>query len=208
MQTFLIGLLALVIGAAFCLAGYRFILFLLPIWGFFAGFSIGASAMVDLFGGGFLATTSSWLVGIVVGLVFAVLSYLFYYFAVALLGASVGYLIGTGFMALLGIQPGVLSFVVGVLAAAVLAGVVLILNVPKLLLILLSALGGAAIMIAGLLLLLGRIPLEALRYGVVGSVIQASWFWLLVWLVAAGVGLVVQWESTQRYTVEPQLYPM
>jgi hypothetical protein len=208
MQTFLIGLLALVIGAAFCLAGYRFILFLLPIWGFFAGFSIGASAMVDLFGGGFLSTTSSLVVGFVVGLVFAVLSYLFYYFAVAVLGASVGYMIGTGFMALLGIQPGVLSFVIGVLAAAVLAGVVLFLNVPKLLLIVLSALGGAAVMIAGLLLMLGRIPLEALRYGVVGSVIQASWFWLLVWLVAACVGLVVQWESTQRYTVEPQLYPM
>jgi hypothetical protein len=208
MQTFLIGLLALVIGAAFCLAGYRFILILLPIWGFFAGFSIGASAIANLFGGGFLATTSSWLAGFVVGLVFAVLSYLYYYFAVAVLGASVGYMIGTGFMALLGIQPGVLTVVVGVLGAAVLAGVVLYLNVPKLLLIVLSALGGAAIMIAGLLLILGRIPLEALRYGVVGSVIQDSWFWLLVWLVAAGVGLVVQWESTQRYTVEPQLYPM
>jgi hypothetical protein len=208
MQTFLIGLLAVVIGAAFCLAGYRFILILLPIWGFFAGFSIGASAIANLFGGGFLATTSSWLAGFVVGLVFAVLSYLYYYFAVAVLGASVGYMIGTGFMALLGIQPGVLTVVVGVLGAAVLAGVVLYLNVPKLLLIVLSALGGAAIMIAGLLLILGRIPLEALRYGVVGSVIQGSWFWLLVWLVAAGVGLVVQWESTQRYTVEPQLYPM
>jgi Domain of unknown function (DUF4203) len=208
MQTFLIGLLALVIGAAFCLAGYRFILILLPIWGFFAGFSIGASAIANLFGGGFLATTSSWLAGFVVGLVFAVLSYLYYYFAVAVLGASVGYMIGTGFMALLGIQPGVLTVVVGVLGAAVLAGVVLYLNVPKLLLIVLSALGGAAIMIAGLLLILGRIPLEALRYGVVGSVIQDSWFWLLVWLVAASVGLVVQWESTQRYTVEPQLYPM
>src|SRR5260370_32238315 len=138
MQTFLIGLLALVTGAAFCLAGYRFFLFLLPIWGFSAGFSIGASAMVDLFGGGFLSTTSSLVVGFVVGLVFAVLSYLFYYFAVTVLGASVGYMIGTGFMALLGIQPGVLSFVVGVLAAAVLAGVVLFLNVPKLLLIVLS----------------------------------------------------------------------
>src|SRR5258708_13431749 len=158
MQTFLIGLLALVVGAAFCLAGYRFVLFLLAIWGFFAGFSIGASAMVALFGGGFLATTSSVVVGVVVGLVFAVLSYLYYYFAVAVLGASVGYMIGTGFMALLGIQPGVLTVVVGVLGAAVLAGVVLYLNFPKLLLIVLSPLGGPALLLAGLLLILGRIP--------------------------------------------------
>ncbi len=208
MQTFLIGLFALVVGAAFWLAGYRFILFLLPIWGFFAGFSIGASSMVALFGGGFLSTTTSWLVGLVVGLIFAILSYLFYYLAVTLLGAAVGYMIGTGFMALLGISPGFLSFVVGVLVAAVLAGLVLLLNVPKLLLIVLSAMGGAATMIAGLLLILGQIPLDALQYGVVGSVIKDSWFWLLSWLVAAAIGVVVQWESTRRYTIEPQLYPM
>jgi hypothetical protein len=208
METFLIGLFALVVGAAFWLAGYRFILFLLPIWGFFAGFSVGASAVVALFGGGFLSTTSSWLVGIVVGLIFAVLSYLFYYFAVVVLGASVGYMLGTGFMALLGFSPGFLSFVAGVFVAAILVGLVLFLNAPKLLLIGLSAFGGAATMIAGLLLMLGRIPLGTLQYGIVGSVIKGSWFWLLVWLVGASVGLVVQWESTQRYTVEPQQYPM
>lgn len=208
METFLIGLFALVVGAAFWLAGYRFILFLLPIWGFFAGFSIGASAMVDLFGGGFLSTTTSWLVGFAVGLIFAILSYLFYYLAVTILGAAVGYMLGTGFMALLGINPGFLSFVVGVLVAAVLAGLVLLLNVPKLLLIVLSAMGGAATMIAGLLLMLGQIPLDALQYGIVGSVIKDSWLWLLTWLVASAIGVVIQWESTQRYRIEPRLYPM
>jgi hypothetical protein len=208
METFLIGLLALVVGAAFCLAGYRFFLILLPIWGFFAGFSVGASAMVALFGGGFLATTSSWLVGIIVGLIFAVLSYLFYYFAVVVLGVSVGYMLGTGFMALLGIQPGLLTVIVGVAVAAILAAAVVVLNAPKRLLSVLSALGGAATLVAGLLLILGQIPLQALRYGIVGSVIRESWFWSLVWIAAACVGLVVQWETTQRYSVEPELYPM
>ena len=208
METFLIGLLALVVGAAFCLAGYRFLLFLLPIWGFFAGFSIGASAIVALFGGGFLSTTSSWLVGIVVGLICAVLSYLFYYAAVVVLGAAVGYLLGTGFMALLGFQPGFLTFIVGVVVAAILGAAVVLVNAPKLLLIVLSALGGAATLVAGLLLILGQIPLGALRYGMLGAVLRESWFWSLVWIAAACIGLVVQWESTQQYTVEPQLYPM
>lgn len=208
METFLIGLLTFLVGAAFCLAGYRLFLILLPIWGFFVGFSIGASAMVALFGGGFLATVSSWLVGIVIGLVFAVLSYLFYYFAVIVLGASVGYLIGTGFMTLIGVQPGFVSFIVGVAVAAVLATLVMLLNAPKLLLIVLSALGGAATVVAGFLLMLGLIPLEAVRYGIVGAMIQGSWFWLLVWIVVACVGVVVQWESTQQYTVDPELYPM
>jgi hypothetical protein len=208
MQTFFIGLLGLVVGAAFCFAGYRFFMFLLPIWGFFAGFSIGASAMVELFGGGFLATTTSWLVGIGVGLIFAVLSYLFYYVAVVILGAAVGYMIGSGFMVWLGVQSGFVTFICGVLAAAILAAAVVFLNAPKLLLIVLSALGGAATMIAGFLLMLGLIPLEALHYGIIGAVVQSSWLWLLTWLVAAGVGLAVQWETTQAYTVEPQMYPM
>ena len=208
METFLIGLLALVVGAAFCLAGYRLLLFLLPIWGFFAGFSIGASATVALFGGGFLSTTASWLVGLVVGLLCAVLSYLFYYGAVVVLGATVGYMLGTGLLALLGIQPGFMTVVVGVIVAAALAAVVVVLNAPKLLLIVLSALGGAATLVAGLLLILGQISLEALRYGIVGAVVRESWFWALVWAVTACIGLVAQWETTQRYAAEPELYPM
>src|SRR5690348_17921685 len=119
MQAVLIGLIGLVIGAAFCFAGYRFFLILLPIWGFLAGFSIGASALTALFGNGFLSTATSWIAGIVVGVVFGVLSYMFYYVAVTVLGATVGYEVGSGLMAWGGFTPGFLTVLVGVLFAAV-----------------------------------------------------------------------------------------
>ena len=63
--TITLALLAALLGAAFLLAGYRFFLVMLPIWGFFGGFWIGAYAISLILGGGFLATTTGLVVGFV-----------------------------------------------------------------------------------------------------------------------------------------------
>ncbi len=118
-QDFLIGALILLVGAAFCFAGYRFFRILITIWGFFAGFNLGAAGMTALFGQNFLGTTTGWVLGLVVGLVIAVLAYFFYYVAVVLLGASVGYSLGSGLIAAFGLNnPGFLSVTVGIVLAA------------------------------------------------------------------------------------------
>jgi hypothetical protein len=70
----LLGALAIGIGLAFAFWGFRVFLILLPIWGFFAGFLLGAQGMTYLFGDAFLATTLGWVVGFLLGLLFAVLS--------------------------------------------------------------------------------------------------------------------------------------
>jgi hypothetical protein len=72
-QDFLIGVLVLLVGATFCFVGYRFFRILIAVWGFFAGFNLCAAAMTALFGQNFLGTTTTWILGLVVGLVFAVL---------------------------------------------------------------------------------------------------------------------------------------
>jgi hypothetical protein len=92
--------LAIIVGLVALLYGYRLFLILLPIWGFFSGFAIGATATSAFFGGGFLATIVGWVIGFFVGLVFAVLSYLFYIVGVALLSATFGFFLGYGFMLL------------------------------------------------------------------------------------------------------------
>jgi hypothetical protein len=76
-QSLLVGIIGIALGSAIMLLGYRLALILLPIWGFFAGFLLGAQLLQEFFGDGFLATTASWVVGVVLGLLFAVLSYLF-----------------------------------------------------------------------------------------------------------------------------------
>ena len=202
-QDFLIGLLILVVGAAFCFAGYRFFRILIAIWGFFAGFNLGASGMAALFGQNFLGTVTGWVLGIVVGLVIAMLAYFLYYFAIVVLGASVGYAIGSGLMGAIGLNnPGFLSVIVGVVLAVILTILVLALNLPKLLIMVLTAIGGAAAIVSGFLLLFGQIPLAALQYGFAAAAIRASWIWSLVVIVLAVVGFVAQWRTMQEYTLE------
>ena len=79
------AVIALFFGAVVAFAGYRFFLVLLPIWGFFFGFGLGAQTIQALFGEGFLSTITSWAVGFGVAVVFAGLSYLFYFIGVGLL---------------------------------------------------------------------------------------------------------------------------
>src|SRR3954466_3169465 len=92
------SLFALLFGSILAFSGYRFFLFLLPIWGFFFGFALGAETIQAIFGTGFLSDVTSWVVGFFAGLLFAVLSYLFYFAAVAILAGSLGYTLGVGFM--------------------------------------------------------------------------------------------------------------
>ena len=63
---------------------------------------------------------------------FAVLSYLFYWFAVLFIGASVGYALGLGLLALLGNGgDNLMGLIFGLVGAAIVAGIVVVLRVPK-----------------------------------------------------------------------------
>ena len=202
-QDFLIGALVLLVGAAFCFVGYRFFRILIAIWGFFAGFNLGAGAMTALFNNAFLGTTTGIVLGLVIGLVFAALAYFFYYFAVVLLGASVGYSIGTGLMAAIGLNPsGFVSVIVGIAVAVVLALIILLFNLPKILIMVFTALGGAVAMLAGLLILLGQVKVAYLQYGDAVALVKASWFWSIVAIALAAVGFLAQWRINQEYTME------
>jgi hypothetical protein len=204
LSTILIAIFALLIGVAALLAGYRFFLILLPIWGLFAGLWLGATAVTTIFGQGFLATVTGWVVGIVVGLIFAVLSYLFYIVGVAILAASAGYWLGTGLMTAIGFDPGILVFIVGFIAAIVIAGIVILFNVQKYVVIAITALGGSTILLSGILLLFGKLSIDQLGAGLLVPLKSASPFWLLIWLVVAVVGFVFQVQTTRSYEMEPR----
>lgn len=195
------AIIALIIGVLALLAGYRLFLLLLPIWGFFAGFAMGAHATTLIFGTGFLSTLTSWIVGFVAGLIFAVLSYLIYIVGVALLSAAFGYFLGAG-LALLFFDPGLIVTLVGVAGAVVMAFIVLAFNIQKPVLEFVTAFGGATAVLAGLLLLLGRIPFEALGQNPVRAVLDDSIFWLIVWLVLGFVGFGIQIVSNRTYVIE------
>jgi hypothetical protein len=195
------AILALIIGVLALVAGYRLFLLLLPIWGFFAGFAMGAHATTLIFGTGFLSTATSWIVGFVAGLVFALLSYLIYIVGVALLSAAFGYFLGAGVM-LLFLEPGLIVTLVGLAGAVVMVFVVLAFNIQKPVLEFITSFGGATAVLTGVLLLFGRIPLDALGGNPVRAVLDDSIFWLIVWLVVGFVGFGIQIASNRTYLIE------
>jgi hypothetical protein len=191
LEGFLLGAIALVVGAGFCFYGFKFFLVLLPLWAFVVGFGAGAQAMAVIFGDGFLATIVGWVVGFLTGAVLAVISYLWYWAAVVLLGGFVGYELGLGLMALVNLH-GFGAIAIGVILGVVFAIGTIVLGVPRVLVVVLTALGGAATVVGGALLIIGRIKPEALGDGVVGAIIYDNILWLLVFAVVAAVGMIYQ----------------
>ncbi len=191
-MTLVIAIVAMLIGAAFAFAGWRFFLLLLPFWGLLVGFNVGTEVVTAIFGDGTFATVTSWAVGFVLALVFAVLSWMWWYFAVALLGASVGFALGQAAWGIIGSETGLIALVLGLVVGAVFGIGVLVLNVPRVLVIVLSGLGGAAAILAGWFVLTGAIPSDQIRWVMVGKEITSSWFYLIVWAVIAGAGMIAQ----------------
>lgn len=208
MQSFLMSLFALMIGAAFCFAGYLYFSVLLPVWGFFTGFSLGASIEADLSGSRFLSDATSWIAGIALGIGVAALSYLFFAVAVVVLSAFVGYEIGTSLLAWSGLAADSLFVVIGALVAIALVIMAILLSEREEFIVLLAALGGASVLLLGIALLFGQIPLTNLRFGIAGSYTRASWLWLAVWLAVASVGFVVQWRGARKRLTDTQPYPL
>jgi hypothetical protein len=160
--------------------------------GLLVGFNVGTDAVSALFGDGTFATLTSWLVGAVLAVVFALFAYLYYYAAIALLGGAVGYAIGTSLWGIIGNEYGLIAFIIGLALGAVVAIGVIALNVPKLLVIVLTGLGGAAVILAGWFILIGKMPVDSIHWTYVGKLITDSWFYLIVWGVIAAAGILAQ----------------
>ncbi len=194
------GIIALLFGSMLLLAGYRFFLFLLPIWGFIFGFGLGAQSVQAIFGDAFLSTATSWVVGFGVALVFAVLSYLFYFAAVAIVGGALGYTLAVGLLQAIGLNFGFVVWLIG-LAAAVVVGVgVLVLNVQKWVVIAATAILGAGVIVGCFLFLFGG-PATQVLQNPVRLALQASPWWTLAFVVLAVFGIVAQFQSTKQFEV-------
>jgi hypothetical protein len=122
---------------------YRLFLILLPIWGFFFGLLLGANTVQWLFNGtGLLVNVTSWVVGLVVGAVFAVLSYLFFIAAVAIIAGSLGYFVSVYFLLWVGMKAGFLLWLIGIVVGVILIFVTLQFNLQKWVIIITTAPNG------------------------------------------------------------------
>lgn len=195
--------IALLFAAALIFGGYRFFLFLLPIWGFFFGFGLGAQAVQALFSNGLFATVTSWVVGFIVAVLFALLAYFFYAGAVAVAAGALGYLLGVGLMDLFGLTG--LSFITFLVAIILAAGLIVItfrFNLQKYIIIAATAIGGAGLAVGVILLGVGGATLIQLAEHPVRLLWQTSPFMAIVFVLLAVAGIVVQIQANRRFEIE------
>jgi len=191
----LLGALAVAIGLAFAFWGFRVFLILLPIWGFFAGFLLGAQGVTYIFGDGFLITTFGWVVGFLLGLLFAVLSYLYYWVAVILLGGALGYQLTLGLLHWIGFEAdGLIAFILAIIGGAIFAVGFFLLQMPAVLVIVATAISGAGATIAGVAIGLGLIDVERMQGGIFGvfNYSDVGWLGLIAAIVLAFAGAIYQ----------------
>ena len=191
----IVGLIALLVGLALCFAGIKYFLLLLPVWGAVVGFIVGSNLWYAISpNDGFIATTIAIVIGIVVAVAFAALSYLYYYVAVIIAGGALGYLLGIGVMGIFGLT-GIIAWIVGLIVAVLFAGFFLRTAMPIWLAIWATAIGGASAIVTGLGIFLGQVKLEDLNYGILNALWQAEGvgpLWIVVGVVLAVVGFFAQ----------------
>lgn len=200
--TLLAGGLLLFLGTVIAFAGYRLFLVLLPIYAFFFGLSFGAHSMQALFGDGFLSTTTSWIVGFFVGALFALVSYLFWVFAVAVVAGSLGYSLVVGFFSLFGVNLGVLVWLVAVAVGIAFAVGTILLNVQKAVVVVATALLGAYTIVGTFLFLFTSETPERIAERGAEVVLDDHPLWFLIFAVVAAVGMLFQFQINRGYEVE------
>ena len=202
-EMFCATLLALFLGAVILLGGYRLFLILLPIWGFFFGFGLGAHTVSLLFGQEFFATVTGWVVGFFVGLLFGLLSYLFYAVAVAIIAGSLGYMVGVGLMNAIGLEGGFIVWLVGIALAIVVIFVTFKWNLQKYVIIVATSAAGTLVIVGTFMFGLAGLQVAQLARNPVRNAFEDSPLWAILAIVLVIVGIVVQLRTSMVYELEP-----
>lgn len=192
MSDIVIGILAVLAGAVFCFRGVLAMRFVIALWGAFVGLNLGAGLVAAITGDGFFGTALGWIVGILVSVLFSVLAYLYYTVAVTLAMASVGFVLGTAVMVAVGVTWNWVIITVGVLLGVLLAVLTLAVDLPAVLLVIVSVLGGAATVVGGLMLLAGTVDTADFDHATITGNISDSWWWYAIYVALILAGAVAQ----------------
>jgi hypothetical protein len=192
MEDLLVGTLAVAVGGALCFRGYAALRLVISVWGAFAGFVLGAGVVAGATGEGFLASALAWVVGLAVAAAFGLLAYAYYAISVLIGMSAIGFTLGTTAMVALGVTWSWVVVLVGIVVGALLAVLAIAGDLPRLILALLGAFAGSSIVIAGILLLIGRVDRGDLAATDTTAALDLWWGWTAAYLLLAVAGLSSQ----------------
>lgn len=191
------AILLIAVGLAVSFFGLKTFRLLLPMIGLVTGAMSGFIGFQSIFGTGIVSTAVAVMVALAVGVVLALLSFLFFRFALWLYTA----LLGVGLFSYLGVALGLSQFgfvifllgVFGFILGAILASHD---EFSASAVMAFTSLAGVAFVLAGVFLIVGKLSIEDLNAaGVVSSmlkVVDQSFMWLLVWLGGALISMQIQ----------------
>lgn len=202
MQDIALGILAVLVGLFLVTRGQWAARFMITIWGAFVGFAAGASIVAAVTGDNLFATALGWTLGVILGLVFAVFAYLYYAVAVVIALSSMGFLIGATVTQAIGISWTWLYSLVGLAFGVAFAIWAIAANLPRILLIVLSASAGATVTIAGVMLVFNI--LDAVDFADAGLAVSISdyVFWYIAYLVLFIAGIAIQYRDALKQSAE------
>ena len=196
MSDITVGVIAILTGAVFCFRGYLAMRIIIPLWGAFAGFLLGAGIVSGA--DGFLGSALGWIVGIVLAVVFGAIAYFFYAVAVMIGMLAIGFALGTSLMVALGVTWSWLIVLSGVALALALAVVALAADLPMALLTVLTAMAGASTIMAGLMLVSGVTDVGDFDSVQTTKVLADDWWWYAIYVVLALGGMIAQFRDVER----------
>lgn len=197
----------IILGVLCALLGQQLFRLLLPLVGLAAGLVVGFSGVQSTFGTGAVSLSVAIVVALILGVIMAALAFMFFDLAVivftAVLGATALTYLGTalglednGFVLfLLGLSGAILGFR---LATATPLSVSLVISV--------MAFFGVALILGGVLLLVGDITLDMIQEnGIIPSVmdtVSQSLLWFVAWVGGSLVAARVQTAALQQEMFE------
>ena len=200
MRDIVFGLIAVFVGLTFCFRGYLTMRVVIPVWGAFSGFAIGAGLVSAISGDGFLANALGWIVGVVFAMVVGSLAYLYFEVSMVMGLTTIGFILGCSLMVALGVTWTWVVVLVGMAAGAAGAALAIIGDLPMVVLTVLTAFAGATATVGGLMLLIGDLHTADLdQANVIESVHDSTGLWVL-YAVLALAGIVVQFRELDSIT--------
>ena len=204
----LVGLLAIGFGFLLTFLGFKLFRILLPIWGLIAGAILGFTGTTELLANVPGVNIMAIIVAIVMALVLAGLAYFFYSIAILIFAASLGYGLSVLLINAIGIDFAITNLLVGITGAIIFGMITYAYNVRKYFIVLVTATGGASLMIVGLFVLLGRAPTEYVFYSrFAREYIADGFLWWVVFGVISILGIVEQSlpfkiDSIEKYSYD------
>ena len=194
----LVGILIAVVGLTVAFSGLRVFFAMLPIIGIVTGFFMGATLITNWLGDGFLATMTGWVVGLGVGILFALVSYMWWYAGALLAAGASGALLLSGIFSLFGMNNGFMLTVIALVGAAAFVFLALVLNLPIYVVLVNTAILGAHMLVAGLLLIFNMKDLNEFDWGAARAIAHENWFWWIIVVIVAVAGMMAQMQIINR----------